>query len=71
MTVSPPKSLNLSCLAISSAASRLVFKAVLSILRCNVFFPELTSIAMSASVVLITMDPPERRFTFKLYKSFI
>ena len=59
ITTKPPKSLNLNCLAISMAASRLVFKAVFSIFLSVVFFPELTSIATSASVVLITIDPPD------------
>jgi len=49
----------------------LVFKAVLSIFLSVVFFPELTSIATSASVVLITIEPPDGSFTVKLKRSFI
>ena len=71
ITTKPPKSLNLSCLAISFAASRFVFNAVFSIFLSVVFFPELTSIATSASVVFITIEPPELSFTVKLNKSFI
>ena len=71
ITTKPPKSRSLSCLATSSAASRFVFKAVLSIFRSEVFFPEFTSIATKASVVLITIEPPDSSFTVKLNKSFI
>ena len=46
--------------AISSAASRLVLSAVSSMLRSRVERPELTSIAVSASVVWITIEAPER-----------
>ena len=71
MTTNPPKSLNLSCRAISTDASKLVFKAVLSIFLSEVFFPEFTSIATSASVVFITIDPPDSSFTLRLKSSFI
>ena len=71
MTTKPPRSLNLNCLAISTAASGLVFRAVFSIFLSVVFLPELTSIATSASVVLITIDPPDGSFTVKLKRSFI
>ena len=41
----------------------------------TVFFqlilPELTSMATNASVVLITIEPPECNLTFKLNNSFI
>ena len=50
MTIKPPKSLNLHCLAISSAASKLVCKAVASIPDALVDLPELISIATRASV---------------------
>ena len=48
------RSLNLICLAISSAASKFVFKAVFSIFVCLVDCPELISIDTNASVGLIT-----------------
>ena len=50
ITNKPPKSLSLHCLAISSAASTFVFKAVDSISDCFVDFPELISIETNASV---------------------
>ena len=54
MTISPARSRSLSWRAISSAASRLVLSAVSSIVRSLVARPELTSIATSASVGLMT-----------------
>ena len=69
ITTRPPKSLNLNCLATSTAASKLVFKAVLSIFLSDVFFPELTSIATNASVVFITIEPPDSNFTLRLNNS--
>ena len=57
--MSPPKSLNLSCLAISFAASMLVAKAVDSISLPLVDLAELTSIETIASVGSITIEPPE------------
>ena len=59
MIISPDKSLILICLAISSAASKFVSKAVLSTFFCLIDFPELTSIETRASVGLITRYPPE------------
>ena len=50
MTISPPISLNLSCFAISLAASKFVFTAVSSISDPPVAFAELISIATKASV---------------------
>ena len=50
----PDKSLSFIWWAISSAASKLVFNAVFSILICFVDCPELISIETSASVGLIT-----------------
>ena len=50
MTISPPISLNLSCLAISLAASKLVFTAVSSISDPLVAFAEFMSMATKASV---------------------
>ena len=58
-------------IATSIAASRLVFKAVLSIFLSEVLFPEFTSIATKASVVLITIEPPDSNLTVKLKSSFI
>ena len=71
ITTNPPRSLNLNCLAISLAASKFVFKAVLSIFLSEVSFPELTSIATRASVVFITIDPPDSKLTLRLNKSLI
>ncbi len=59
----PPRSLRRSCLAISSAASKLVFSAVSSIPLSLTLFPEFTSIDTSASVGSMTIYPPERRLT--------
>ena len=71
ITTKPPKSLNLNCLATSDAASRLVLSAVFSIFLSDVFFPEFTSIATKASVVLMTIDPPDCNLTLKLNNSLI
>ena len=59
--MSPPKSLNLSCLAISLAASMFVVKAVDSISLPLVDLAELTSMETIASVGSITIDPPDGR----------
>ena len=59
MTIRPPKSLNLSCLATSLDASMLVAKAVDSISFPFVERAELTSIETIASVGSMTIDPPE------------
>ena len=71
ITTKPPRSLNLSCQAISTAASKFVFKAVFSIFLSDVFFPEFTSIATNASVVFITIEPPDCNLTDKLNSSLI
>ena len=63
MTISPERSLILSCLDISSAASRLVFKAVFSIFASLIDCPEFMSIYTNASVGLITIYPPDSNFT--------
>ena len=55
MTIRPARSRSLSWRAISSAASRLVLSAVSSIENSRVDLPELTSMATSASVWLMTM----------------
>ncbi len=68
--ISPDKSLIFICLDISSAASRLVFTAVLSIFFCLIDFPEFTSIETRASVGLITKYPPEASFTLVSKISF-
>ena len=52
--ISPDKSLIFICLAISSAASRFVSKAVLSTFFCLIELPELISMETKASVGLIT-----------------
>ena len=59
ITTNPPTSLNLSCLAISFAASRLVLYAVSSISLPLVDLAELTSTAVIASVGSITIEPPD------------
>ena len=61
--ISPPRSLSLSCLAISSAALRFILKAVCSALCCWRYFPLFTSIATSASVCSMTIEPPVLRLT--------
>ena len=50
ITTNPPISLSLSCFPISTADSRLVFKAVSSISLPPVALAELISIATKASV---------------------
>ena len=50
MTTKPPKSRKRNCRAISSAASRLLLRAVSSMLRPFVALAELTSIEVNASV---------------------
>ena len=57
--IKPDKSLIFICLDISSAASRLVSKAVLSTFFCLIELPEFISIATKASVGLITKYPPD------------
>ena len=42
-----------------------------SIFLSEVFFPEFTSTATNASVVLITIEPPDFNFTFRLKRSLI
>ena len=63
ITTSPPKSRRRSCLAISSAASRLVLSAVSSISLPLVARAEFISIEVSASVGSITIEPPDGRRT--------
>ena len=63
MTISPPISLNLNCLAISLAASKLVFKAVSSISDPPVAFAEFISMATKASVWSMVMEPPLLKLT--------
>ncbi len=50
ITIKPPISLSLNCLAISLAASRFVLRAVSSISEAPVALDELISIATNASV---------------------
>ncbi len=61
MTTKPPRSLNLSCLAISLAASIFVVKAVDSMSLPLVDRAELTSMETMASVGSITIEPPDGR----------
>ena len=61
--ISPERSLIFICLAISSAASRFVSRAVLSTFFCLIDLPELTSIETKASVGLMTKYPPEDNLT--------
>ena len=62
MIINPDKSLILICLAISSAASKFVSKAVLSTFFCFIELPEFISIETKASVGFITKYPPEENF---------
>ena len=62
MIIKPDRSLILICLAISSAASKFVSKAVLSTFFCLMELPELMSIDTRASVGFITKYPPEFNF---------
>ena len=57
--IKPERSLIFICLAISSAASRFVSRAVLSTFFCFIELPEFISIDTSASVGFITKYPPE------------
>ena len=66
MTIRPERSLSLACLANSSAASKLFFKAVSSIFLSLVDLPELTSTATKASVWSIIMYPPDFSVTLGL-----
>ena len=61
ITINPPTSLNLNCLAISLADSKFVLRAVSSISLPLVDRAELISIVVIASVGSITMDPPDGR----------
>ena len=61
--MSPERSLILICLEISSAASKLVSKAVLSTFFCLIELPELISIETKASVGFITKYPPDFNLT--------
>ncbi len=63
MTTKPPKSRKRNCRAISSAASKLVLKAVSSISLPFVARAELISIDVIASVGSITIEPPEGNLT--------
>ncbi len=57
---------NRNCLAISSAASRLVFNAVSSISLPFVARAELMSIEINASVRSITIEPPDGKETSRV-----
>ena len=63
MTMRPPKSLNLTCLPISAAASKFVFRAVSSISPPFVDFAELISIEVRASPESITNEAPDFSLT--------
>ncbi len=71
MTIRPPTSRNRICRAISSAASRLVLQAVVSMSVPRVLRAELMSIETSASVWSITMLPPEGSVTLCEYADSI
>ena len=66
ITIRPAKSLRRSCRATSSEASKFVLRAVSSIDASLVALPELTSIATSASVMPITIYPPDFSWTVGL-----
>ena len=57
--IKPDKSLIFICLAISSAASIFVSRAVLSTFFAFIELPEFISIETKASVGLITKYPPD------------
>ena len=61
----PPKSRRRSWRAISSVASKLVFRMVSARPVLPVNLPELTSMATSASVWSTTREPPEGRGTLR------
>ena len=63
ITISPPTSRKRNWRAISSAASLLVLNAVSSISPPLVARAELISIETKASVISITIDPPEGKLT--------
>ena len=63
ITIKPPTSRRRNCLAISSAASILVCKAVSSISPPRVALAEFTSIEVKASVGSITIAPPDGNLT--------
>ena len=63
--INPPMFLNRNWRAISSAASRLVWRIVLSMSLLPLLRPVLTSMAMSASVSSMTMYPPQRSQTWR------
>ena len=65
----PPISRNLSCFAISFAASVFTLNIVSSKLSLPTHFPELTSIAVNASVLSITIYPPHLSQTLLFSKS--
>ena len=61
MTTMPPMSRRRSCLAISSAASRLLRNTVSSRFDVPTFLPVLTSMTVSASVCSMISEPPLRQ----------
>ena len=65
MTMIPPMSRSRSCLAISSAASMLLWKTVSSRFDLPTFLPVLTSITVSASVCSMISDPPDGSHTLR------
>ena len=65
-TMMPPRSRRRSWRAISRAASRLVLWAVSSWFVPRIEPPELTSIAVSASVPSMTIEPPDLSATRRL-----
>ena len=71
ITIKPPMSRNLSWRAISSAASRLVLRAVASMSPPRVERAELMSMETSASVWSMTRLPPEGRVTLCEYADSI
>ena len=63
ITIKPPRSLSFTCLPISAAASKLVFRAVSSISPPLVDLAELISIEVSASPESMTIDAPDFNLT--------
>ena len=72
ITITPPISRNRICRVISFAALRLVLKAVSSGSLSSLNLPLLTSIATSASVCSITIDPRvAKEFFCSLFLQFL
>ena len=65
ITMMPPMSRRRSCLAISSAASMLLWNTVASRFDVPTFLPVFTSITVSASVCSMISEPPDGSHTLR------